>query len=242
MKNIKELAMDFVKKSEINYKSNVNNSFINSFSSLFDVQELSNDEKECLESFLITDNPEVEKLKIFDFKELQKITQEVKAIKRQELILIGEKISLARDIFKKYKEKGFRDWLLSIFGSFKTGYNYLSFYDLYKLLPELLRNKLKLMPAKAAYILASKPGSIEQKAQIIEEHSKKPAQFIIDIICELYQKKPEKKSEIDKNLLLIEKNINKIFHSNHKFSEHQKHRILKIIRELEFFLKNSLID
>ena len=53
------------------------------------------------------------------------------------------------------------------FGSFKTGYNYLAFYDLYTSFPEELRGILKDMPAKAIYVLASRKVPVEMKIEIV---------------------------------------------------------------------------
>jgi hypothetical protein len=234
MAKTSDLAEAFVKQSQIRSPSTTRPP-INAFSSLFSIQESTDEELFSLEQLLL-EGETIQESFHTDIAQLARITQEVKAIKKQEMLLIGERISAARDIFKKYKEKRFRQWLESTFGSFKTGYNYLSFYDLYLAMPESLQGLLKEMPAKAAYVLASKNVSIEQKAEIVREHSKQSASAIIASIhnafgTDLSVKKPP--LTIDSVLDEIEKQIGRLFLISQKIGSRQKKKIENLISKLQ---------
>jgi hypothetical protein len=157
----------------------------NAFHSLFQVQELSDHENRSIERIII-DGYEPGRSAEGDINadvvEVKRLTKELVAIKRQEMVLIGERIAQARAIFHKYKERSFREWLDLTFGSFKTGYNYLAFYDLYVLVPDEIKTRLKEMPAKAAYVLASKKAPIERKIAIVKDHAQDTAQNLIVLI------------------------------------------------------------
>jgi hypothetical protein len=230
-----DLAAAFVKQSQSRIAP-ISRPPINAFSSLFSIQESTEEEYLLLENLLTEGEGGLNESIRLDVDQLARITQEVKAIKKQEMLLIGERISLARDIFKKYKEKGFRRWLESTFGSFKTGYNYLSFYDLYLSIPESLQDLLKEMPAKAAYVLASKKVSIEQKAEIVKEHSKESAKSIIASIHDAFGLDvPVKKnpSNIDIVLVELEKQIGRLFLLSQKIGLKQKKKISHLIDKLQ---------
>ena len=235
MAKTNDLAAAFIKQSQVRAVP-ISRPPINAFSSLFSIQEVSEQEYSNLEQLLTEwEGSSSESIRL-DVAQLSRITQEVKAIKKQEMLLIGERISLAREIFKKYKEKGFRQWLEFAFGSFKTGYNYLSFYDLYIEMPSELQDLLKEMPAKAAYILASKKGSIEQKAEIVKEHSKEPAEDIIASIHDLFGiETSKKKSSLTVDLVLdeLEKQVGRLFLLSQKIGLKQKKKISNLIKKLQ---------
>jgi len=235
MAKTNDLAAAFVKQSQTR-PAPVARPPINAFSSLFSIQESTEQEYLSLENLLKEGDGEKNVSFREDVSALARITQEVKAIKKQEMLLIGERIAVAREIFRKYKEKGFRHWLEFAFGSFKTGYNYLSFYDLYLEMPESLQDLLKEMPAKAAYILASKKGSIEQKAKIVKEYSKEPAHYIIASIHDAFgvDSSPKRSSlTIDCVLDDLEKQIGKLFLLSQKIGPRQKKKIAHLIKKLQ---------
>jgi len=186
MSKTQELAQAFVQKSQfLRPSAPPINAATNAFHSLFAVQELNDQEMRTIERIL-TDGCEPgclsEAEMSLDVLEVKRLTKELVAIKRQEMILIGERLAEARSIFRKYKDRSFREWLDLALGSFKTGYNYLAFYDLYLLVPDEVKGQLKEMPAKAAYILASKKAPLERKIAIVKEHSRETAHNLICLI------------------------------------------------------------
>lgn len=156
---------------------------------IFDLKEVPIDDIEKMRSLFEIDhsmNPDEETLRE-DFRELVTITQEVRGVQKQAIILLGERIHKVRDIFKKYgaEKGGFSRWLDYAFSSRKTAYNMLAFYELHESLPSIeLKEQLKRMPAKASYILASRAGHSFLKEEIIREYQGEKQQEMLDKIQE----------------------------------------------------------
>lgn len=150
----------------------------NSFNSVFDVKPLDSHEDAQLQKILHENfltfgaGEEKENAKLsHDWNEMKVITSQIKAIGKQGTILIGERVSKAQGILKSYKDGTFTKWLELAFGTRKTGYNMLAYYELYSALPHAdLKDNFKKLPQKTAYILASRDGDIDKKAEIIREY------------------------------------------------------------------------
>lgn len=215
----------------------------NSFNTIQEVQELSDGEyKDVCNIFRVTvDSLDVESNKEHpqNMMELVTVTKEIKAINRQNIVLLGERISKAQELLR-YSEKGFKQWLHLVFGSYSTGYNYLNYFDLHNsLTKEHLKNKLEEMPAKAAYILASKDAPIDQKIDIIETHYTEQAKNIIAHVRETLSLDEDKKSinPIDKLLDSLEKTTGKLFKMKEALDDNQKQKILNIINDVTNYFK-----
>lgn len=120
-----------------------------------------------------------------DVEQLKTLTSEIRSIQKQSALLIGERVHMAREILKKYRNGSttFTEWLTSTFSSRRTAYNCLAYYELYCALPgEKLKNQLQAMSHKAVYILASRTGSWEKKIDIVERFSHLKQQEILPII------------------------------------------------------------
>jgi hypothetical protein len=135
-----------------------------------------------------------------DAMQLKNLSVEVKAIEKQGVLLIGERLFKAREIFGKY-EKGhesFSSWLNLVFKHRSSAYNFLSYYELYKALPNHdLRARLKEMPHKAAYVLAARKGDISKKTEVIEKYSQLRADEILSILQDVFppaMRKEDKRS------------------------------------------------
>jgi hypothetical protein len=149
---------------------------INAFQSLFSVQDLSVDEKSMIENAFLSEKGHISDEQVqTDVHEVERLTKELKAIKRQGIVFIGERIHSVREIFKRYKDRSFREWMKMTFGSFKTGYNYLAFYELYVALPLELQERLVSLSAKEAYRIASKDIPLEEKVRSIKEEEWSPS-------------------------------------------------------------------
>lgn len=190
MSKTQELATAFLQKTHFTQAgASPVGTVPNAFHSLFAVQELSEQESRSIERILAEGYESGRSIQgevDADVVEVKRLTKELIAIKRQEMVLIGERLSQARSIFHKYKDRSFREWLEFTFGSFKTGYNYLAFYDLYQLVPDEIKGRLKEMPAKAVYVLASKKVPIERKIAIVKDHAQETAQNLIALIRETF--------------------------------------------------------
>lgn len=241
MSKTQELATAFLQKTRLTRPAAPPISgVVNAFNSLFDVQELNDRESQSVERILLegVEPGQLAEGEVGqDVLEVKRLTKELMAIKRQELILIGERIAQARSIFQKYKDRSFREWMNLTFGSYKTGYNYLSFYDLYTLVPDEIKDRLKEMPAKAAYVLASKKVPVEQKIAIVKEHSQNTAQNLISLIqgtlgSRYVPRRPRLTNE--KLLHSLERDAAMILPGH--LDEVQKQRIMKLIERLSLIV------
>lgn len=177
----------FEKSKQRNHGFNIV-SQTNNFNSVFNTQPLDESESNKIEK-LLAENfiPEsIEESQVEqNSTQLKQITAEIKAIGRQGVVLIGERVAIAKNILKPYKDGTFTKWLESTFGVAKTGYNALSYFELYKLLPQQqLKENFKKIPLRAAYILASRGGSLETKSEIIEKYYNYKHNDLVTIIKE----------------------------------------------------------
>lgn len=164
----------------------------NSFRTLFDISELTPQESDNIER-LMTESYDVEISEVElkkDISALKSVTAEIKSINKQGVLLLGERIHQARDILQKYGDgrRPFTEWLEYTFGSRKTAYNMLSYYQFHRELPDdQLRNKLKELPLQAAYILASRDGDPKTKQKILNTYQ---GQKQKEIVLEIQEKLP----------------------------------------------------
>lgn len=236
----KDLAISFLQKTKPSVQLPVPaQGTINAFHALFSVQELNPFEQQTIETILeegaavSSPRQQVEE----DLYEIKRLTKELRAIRRQELVLIGERVSAAREVLKKYKDRSFRDWLQLTFGSFKTGYNYLAFYDLYVSVPDDMKMHLKDMPAKAVYILASHKAPLEKKLELLRHHSQKTAHGVIAAIREMLGGSDllSRKKSNEQLISLLEKNA--VLLSVEYVDAKQRDRLISLIDHL-----NDLVE
>ncbi|MEL7431030.1 MAG: CT583 family protein [Chlamydiota bacterium] len=135
---------------------------LSSFSGVFRVEALNEEEKTELESILENFQEEDHDLQK-DLHDLMKITSEVKAITNQAVMLHGERIKKAQDLLKPYKDGAFSAWLIATYGNRQTPYNFLQYYVLYTSLPQDLQAKLDSMPRQVVYALASRKTSASEE-------------------------------------------------------------------------------
>lgn len=235
MKDLNTLAQNFLAKKETKTSLPSKQPF-NSFKSLFDVQNISEQEKHILKEIMpdIQDN---------DFQTISQITAEVRSIHKQGVLLIGERLFKAKQVFKKYShgEMNFSKWLRFAFSSLKTAYNALGFYDLYNHLPsEHLKKKLKEMPAKSSYILASRKGELEDKIAIISSYEGQTHDEVFSLIeqkfpTDLEDKRGQKKPKLI--LKRIEKECNSLAQLRGKMNQEQKGQIQQMIEKLQSLLE-----
>ncbi len=161
---------------------------VNSFTSIFDMKPLDNEEQTELEQ-LLHKGAQPENMAAGqianDISHLQQITAEIKAISKQGAVLVGERVYRAREILKPYRDGTFTQWLESTFGARKSGYNALSYYELYIALPdEVIREIFKKLQHRTAYILASRIGDIATKSEIISQYHDKSHSELLAVIQE----------------------------------------------------------
>ncbi len=140
------------------------------FSGIFSLVELSQKEKDLLETMLkeyATDEVNVSN----DLHTLISITSEVKAINNQAAILHGERIKKAHTILTRYRDGAFSSWLVAAYGNRQTPYNFMQYYDFYHAMPKNVRPQIESMPRQAIYTLATRTGPAEKKLEIIQKYN-----------------------------------------------------------------------
>lgn len=117
------------------------------------------------------------------FTELKTITEEIKCISVQSVLMHGERIQKAEKMLKDYRDGAFTRWLVAAYGNRQTPYSMLRYFELYEELEsENLKKKLESMPKKAAYTLAFRQGPSEKKRAIVEGYSgQKQKEVILEI-------------------------------------------------------------
>lgn len=184
---------------------------VNSFNTIFQTKPLENFEASMVEK-IVADGFQPgaisEDQVSLDVNNLKQITSEIRAIGKQGIVLMGERIHRAREILKSYKNGTFSKWLEATLGTRKTGYNLLSYYELYTALPhDSLRERFKKLPQKTAYILSSRVGNLTTKSEIINEFYDRSHQELLILIQE---KLPTASDDKRKRKTLIEKVLSKI--------------------------------
>ncbi len=139
-----------------------------------------------------------------DLDSLKTLTQEIKAIQTQAIILHGERIKKAQSLLKQYKDGAFTEWLLTVYGNRQTPYNFLQYYEFYLSLTEKLRPKLLDMPKQAVYTLASRSGDAEKKELIVQSYQGEPKHLILAKIRTIFplQQSDKRKQKFSEHIIL----------------------------------------
>lgn len=206
---------------------------LTTFAGLFNIQELSSQEKESLREAL---QPFRQRDSDFeeDFSSLLTITSEVKAITHQAALLHGERIAKAQKILKKYRDGAFSTWLKVAYGNRQTPYNLLLFYNFFEQLSPKLREKAETLPRQAIYTLASREGDLEKKVSIITAYSGETKQVVLTKIRELFPLK-EKDGRQEDPLSSAEGHLEKAIYLLKKrgsLSTAEKKRIRLLLEEI----------
>lgn len=205
---------------------------VNSFNSVFDTQPLEQHEVNKIEQLFIDScqtGSVVESQIKKDMEQIKKLTSEIKAIGRQGVILMGERIHQAREILKSYKDGTFIKWIDSTFESRSTAYNMLSYYELYLSLPSFAKEELKKLPQKAAYILASRNGDTTKKANFIKNFYHLKTDEIIALIREHFPSFTRtSKNENSRLLENVQEAIKILKSKKNELSEFDKHELLSL--------------
>lgn len=219
------------------------------FSSVFDPRPLEGEDASSIESLLMTGFiPDSISEKDFEknIADLKEITAEIRAIGRQSVILMGERVYRAGELLKPYKDGTFTKWLEVAFGSRKTGYNALSYYNFFKELPdEDLKEKFKKMPQKSAYILASRKGAdIETKAEIVREyHNLDHDEFVCLIQKKIPNDSKDKRSSKnpeEKLIASIRLAVDKLKGFREYLNQKEKKDLAEIANDISFLLGKRL--
>lgn len=159
---------------------------LSSFSGVFRVHPLSDQEQTSLEELLKSYQGEIAVSIEQDLHVLSSLTSEIKAISNQAAILHGERIKKAQAIFKNYRDGAFSAWLLSTYGNRQTPYNFLQYYEFYLSLPSHLLPRLDEMPRQAIYTLASRDAPLEKKKEVLENYRGETKNELLELIRQTF--------------------------------------------------------
>jgi hypothetical protein len=175
-----------------------------------------------------------------DIEELVSITSEIKAINSQAIILHGERIKKAQSVLKNYKDGAFSAWLLYAYGNRQTPYNFLQYYEFYRLLPSDLKDRLNDLPRQAVYVLATRQGEIELKESLIRQYKgEKKEEFLVKIrdAFPLSLEDRRRSSVADQIATSLERLLTKASSAPLSLSQIEKKRIQSLIQDLNKVLQ-----
>lgn len=176
-----------------------------------------------------------------DVVELKTITAEIRAIGKQGTILTGERVHKAREIMKPYGDGTFTKWMESTFGTRKTGYNLLHFYECYTALPTDAREQFIKLPQRTAYIVASKKVPIEARAEIVREHHSLDHDQLVALLQDRYpvqDNRTRKTSDDDRIISELRKGLKRLARRKGQLSEESQNALAAIKTEIESILSN----
>lgn len=207
---------------------------LTSFTGLFSLAELSENEKGFLET-LLHEYSNGQNTFSGDLHSLISITSEVKAINNQAAILHGERIKKAQEILKSYKEGAFTAWLIAAYGNRQTPYNFLQYYEFYTAMPKNLHSQIEAMPRQAIYTLASREGPIDKKKEIVESYSGETKAEMLTIIrtCfPLSEKDLRKEGFAESAVRLLTKLLSCMQNSQTAITKNEKTEIYTLLDEI----------
>ncbi len=215
-KDLKQSASLFLQKAlespmETKFKESFETTkpaVMSGFRGMFGDMKLSDQEKFHIQALLndyAPPNTEKDTLKdklLTDFHLLSLLTAEIKAINNQSILLHGERIKKVQELLFYYKEGAFSQWLIHTYGNRQTPYSMLYYYEFYHTLPVALRSLVERIPKKAAYILASRQGSLDKKIEIIQRYQgEKQATLISSIRAVFPLLEKDKRASMPSSLL-----------------------------------------
>jgi uncharacterized protein (DUF433 family) len=212
---------------------------LSSFSGVFSLTELNQEERSKLEAILDRysnedyDNSE-------DLESLISITSEVKAINNQAAILHGERIKRAQAILKEYEEGAFSAWLVTTYGNRQTPYNFLQYFEFCECMPKTLQQQVEAMPRQAVYTLASRKGSFDKKQKIVKDYDGQTKDELIEIIREefpLDQEDKRRKNEGEAAVQKLKQLCSLIERKRVRLSKGQRQNMSELIDQLNRFVK-----
>ena len=166
---------------------------------------LSLEETSALKELLL-DNQSKESDVSSDYVALVEITGEIKSIHHQSVLLHGERIKAAKDLFDSYGEQAFSTWLKQVYGNRQTPYNFLKYYIFYTSLEKRLQEKMISMPKQIVYSIASRNCSEDDKMRVIDTYDGESKETYLKAIRKAFplekKDKRQKRKEITVNQII----------------------------------------
>jgi hypothetical protein len=211
------------------------------FAGLFSVTDLSDGEKDALESILDRYSTGEQDL-TEDLASLVSITSEVQAINNQAALLHGERIKRAQTILKRYSDGAFTAWLIETYGNRQTPYNLLQYYEFYTAVSAPLRKIIETMPRQAIYTLASREAKLEDKCQLVENYSGQTKAELLALIRETFPLNDDDGRRTDSGeatLSALRKAAQLLGKRTSSMTRNQRDELLKLLEELRTKIQKS---
>jgi hypothetical protein len=208
---------------------------LTSFAGVFSVSELSEMEKNSIETILreyAQEEVDISK----DLTTLISITSEVKAINNQAAILHGERIKKVHHLLTPYRDGAFTAWLIAAYGNRQTPYNLMQYYEFYESMPKNLRPQIEIMPRQAVYVLATRSGSLEKKQKIVENYQGQTKGEMLTLIRETFpldgdDKRRQKTGEM--LIQLLQRIYKQLKEDPSKLNQGQKKEIQNLLQQMQ---------
>ena len=175
---------------------------LTSFSGLFKIGELSDQEKGTIEAILLeyqTSDTNIQN----DLTSLISLTAEVKAIDNQAALLHGERIARAQALLKSYREGAFTAWLYTAYGNRQTPYNFLLYFQFFQSLPGELKTIADGMPRQAVYTLAGRDAPKEEKLAMIRSYKGETKREFLEMIRAQFPIRKDDKRRSDHGAMMV---------------------------------------
>jgi hypothetical protein len=214
---------------------------LSSFSGIFQVGELSSDEKKRIEEILHSFSEKQSRI-ADDLEQLLFLTSEVKAITHQAVLLHGERIQKAQQILRHYKEGAFTSWLIATYGNRQTPYNFLRYFEFWQLLNSKQKAQAELMPRQAIYSLASREGELEKKMELIESFSGQTKTELLRLIRDLFPLSDKDRRKTSFALTFtqhLERLLDQANRRPCRFTKKQKEHVVELLSQLEEWVQSS---
>ncbi len=218
-----------------------NSGQLSGYSTLLAATSLSSAEKEALYNLLLlhkTKSQQEISEEFFqrDLEELSHITQEVRSITQQSILLHGERIQKAQKLLSSYTDGAFSSWLLTVYGNRQTPYNFLLYYQLYTALEDSIRRKMETFPKQAVYTLAGRDAPLPEKIEFIRSfHGSTKQEFLEEIRRRFPLSETDKRKASSLGIKLL-RDIKKVTLSivtqKDELAAHEKSALKKEIKEL----------
>ncbi|MDJ0651945.1 MAG: CT583 family protein [Simkaniaceae bacterium] len=212
---------------------------LTNFSGAFQINPMSHQERAALQSLLEkyqTDENNIPE----DLHFLSTLTSEVKAISNQSVILHGERIKRVQELFKKYRDGAFSNWLLKTYGNRQTPYNFMQYYELYTALPKKLQGVVAKMPRQAIYSLSSRSASQKKKVEFVEEYKGESKTELLEKLRTSFPlaKQDKRNPNNTKGVLSVLNHAKKLMKQDRFVpSQKEKAELKALIKEIDALLK-----
>jgi hypothetical protein len=215
----------------------------NPLKQIFKIKDLKPKEIQDIEILLKENSTKINNFEFQnDFRNISRITTEIRGVNRMHSIFLGGKIIEARNILEKYGDKTFSKWLELTFGNRRTPYDYIYQYEFFSALSEQYQEIALQMPRSILSIVCKKKLPFEEKLELVANYRGEKKHELVKLIKDKFSNKematsiPKESSNKEKQSLLKSLEIDAIklgvYASSSPFTDSQKKKVQEIINIL----------